>query len=96
MADNPNAESTVEEMLTSTSRGKQGWVVLIVAWVLFLIPIPFVGTVFGGVLVLIAIMLAVIQLGRKSGGLGLLLAALIGSPVVYFVGLFIMTAAMSN
>lgn len=96
MSDNPNTSNVVEEMLSSNSRGKQGWIVLIVAWALFLIPIPFVGTIFGGVLVLVALILAMIQLERKDGGLGLLLAALIGSPIVYFIGLAVMAAFLSS
>ena len=96
MTNQTGSETELNEMLASNTRGKQGWIVLIIAWVLFLVPIPFVGTFFGGFLVFVAMLLAMIQLGRKDGGLGLLLTALLGSPVVYFIGFLLMGAVMAG
>jgi len=76
--------------LTST------WICLILAWLLFLIPIP--GTVLiGGPLNLAAFILAIVVMsnGRVVGGLIALLSSLIISPIIYFLGLAIFTAVVA-
>jgi putative effector of murein hydrolase LrgA (UPF0299 family) len=84
-----------EIAVPEANRGKQGWVVLILGWIVFLLPIPLISTIVGGVLVFVAMLLAVVQLQKRNGGVGLLIATLIGSPLVYFLGVFVLAGVMS-
>ena len=79
-----------------TNRGKQGWIFLSLGWLLFLVPIPLLGTIFGGLLVFIAIILAAAQIQKSTGGVGLLATALLGSPIVYLIGTFVLAGALSG
>lgn len=74
------------------------WVCLVLAWVLFLLPIPGLGLFGGGILNLVAFILAIVVMakGRTVGGLVPLLASIIVSPIIYFIGLAIFGAAVSS
>src|SRR6218665_2251801 len=65
---------------------KATWITLVIAWVLFLLPIPGVGLFVGGTLNLVAFILAIVVMarGRTVGGLIPLLSSLILSPIIYF------------
>lgn len=65
---------------------KGGWICLILGWGFFLLPIPVLSTLVASGLILAAFVLAIISMNRQQGGLALLLASLIVSPVIYFVG----------
>lgn len=77
---------------------KATWITLVIAWVLFLLPIPGVGLFVGGTLNLVAFILAIVVMarGRTVGGLIPLLSSLILSPIIYFIGLAIFGVAVSN
>ena len=77
---------------------KATWVCLIVAWVLFLIPIPGAGLFVGWPLNLVAFILAIVVMARGYTGKGLvpLLASLVVSPIVYFIGIAVLAAAFSS
>lgn len=65
------------------------WITLILAWILFLAPIPGLGLFIGWPLNLVAFILAIVVMsrGRTAQGLIPLILSLVVSPVVYFVGL---------
>ena len=70
---------------------KAGWICLIVAWVLFLIPIPGLGII-GWALNLAAFIISIIVMvkGRVGAGVAQMVCALTVSPIMYFVGLGIL------
>jgi hypothetical protein len=70
---------------------KAGWICLIVAWVLFLIPIPGLGII-GWALNLAAFIISIIVMvkGRVGAGVAQMVCALAVSPIMYFVGLGIL------
>lgn len=73
---------------------KATWVCLIVAWVLFLIPIPGSGFI-GWPINLVAFILAIVVMARgyTTKGLIPLIASLVVSPIVYFVGVSLLAGA---
>ena len=81
---------------TRTAPVKATWICLIIAWVLFLIPLPGAGLFVGWPLNLVAFILAIVVMtrGKTAGGLIPLLASIIVSPIVYFVGLAVLGAAV--
>lgn len=80
---------------TKTAPVKATWICLIVAWVLFLLPIPGVGMFVGWPLNLVAFILAIVVMARgyTSKGLIPLIASLLVSPIVYFIGLAVLAGA---
>jgi len=70
---------------------KAGWISLVVAWVLFLIPIPGLGMI-GWALNLAAFIISIIVMvkGRVGAGVAQMVCALTVSPIMYFVGLGIL------
>ena len=83
---------------TRTAPVKATWICLIIAWVLFLIPLPGAGLFVGWPLNLVAFILAIVVMarGKTAGGLIPLLASIIVSPIVYFVGLAVLGAAVGG
>lgn len=77
---------------------KATWITLVIAWILFLLPIPGVGLFVGGTLNLVAFILAIVVMarGRTVGGLIPLISSLVLSPIIYFIGLAIFGAAVSS
>ena len=69
--------------------GRAAWVCLAVAWVMFLIPLPGTGLFIGWPLNLVGFILAIVAMSKLGtpAGIWQLLASLIVSPIVYFVGL---------
>lgn len=84
--------------VTRSAPVKATWVCLILAWVLFLVPLPGLGMFIGWPLNLVAFILAIVVMARGFTGKGLLplIASLIVSPIVYFIGLAIFGAALSG
>ncbi len=74
---------------------KATWICLIIAWVLFLLPIPGVGIFVGWPLNLVAFILAIVVMTRGLTGKGLipLIASLVVSPIIYFIGLAVLAGA---
>ena len=68
--------------------GKAAWVCLAIAWVAFLVPFPGLGLLVGWPLNLVAFILAIVAMSKMGAGAGLwqLLASLLASPVIYFIG----------
>jgi len=66
---------------------KAAWIVLLLAWAMFLIPVPFSGVFIGWPLNLVAFVLSIVVMskGNTKGGIILLLMTLIVSPFIYFV-----------
>ncbi len=70
---------------------KAGWTCLIVAWALFLIPVPGLGMI-GWALNLSAFIISIILMvkGRVGAGVAQMVCALAVSPVIYLAGLGIL------
>ncbi|SOD53643.1 tRNA_anti-like [Pseudoxanthomonas wuyuanensis] len=87
--------NTVTSQDSRTAPVKATWICLAIAWLLFLIPIPGAGLFVGWPLNLVAFILAIVVMarGKTVGGLLPLLASIIVSPIVYFIGLAIFGAA---
>lgn len=77
---------------------KATWICLAIAWLLFIIPIPGVGLFVGWPLNLVAFILAIVVMarGRTAGGLIPLIASIVVSPIVYFIGLAVFGAALGG
>jgi hypothetical protein len=75
---------------------KAAWVCLAIAWACFLLPIPGVGIFIGWPLNLVAFILAIVGMAKRGamGGLWQLLASLIVSPIVYFIGLAVLAGSI--
>ncbi|WP_024890699.1 hypothetical protein [Luteimonas huabeiensis] len=76
--------------------GRAAWVCLALAWLAFLLPFPGLGLFVGWPLNLVAFVLAIVAMSARGAGAGLwpLLASLIVSPVVYFIGLAVLAGAI--
>lgn len=72
--------------------GRAAWICLAIAWVTFLVPIPGTGLFIGWPLNLVAFILAIVAMSKlgASAGIWQLLASLIASPIVYFVGIAVL------
>ena len=68
---------------------KAGWGTIIAAWIVFLWPIPGVSTVLGGLLSSVAFIVSIVVIakGHAGDGIAQLAVNLLGSPVVYAIGL---------
>lgn len=71
--------------------GRAAWICLAIAWATFIIPFPGLGLFLGWPLNLVAFILAIVAMSRlgASAGLWQLLASLLVSPFVYFLGLVV-------
>jgi len=78
----------------SSSASKAAWICLAIAWACFVLPIPGIGLFIGWPLNLVAFILAIVAMAKRGATAGLwqLLASLVVSPIVYFIGLAIMAA----
>ncbi|HKX79601.1 MAG TPA: hypothetical protein VJM34_13870 [Novosphingobium sp.] len=85
-----NAPAALPTSIPNTA-GRAAWVCLAIAWVTFLVPIPGIGLFIGWPLNLVAFILAIVAMSKRGAFAGLwqLLASLIASPIVYFVGVAI-------
>jgi len=65
---------------------KAAWITLLIAWVMFLIPIPLTGIFIGWPLNLVAFILSIVMMskGNTKSGVIILLLTLIVSPFIYF------------
>jgi hypothetical protein len=68
--------------------GRAAWVLLIVAWVAFLVPVPGTGLFVGLPTNLVAFILSVVAIAQRGTRAGIfqLLSSLILSPIVYLLG----------
>ncbi|MFC3816539.1 hypothetical protein [Lysobacter sp. GCM10012299] len=84
--------------------GKAAWICLAIAWVAFLAPLPLTSWIVGWPLNAVGFVLAIVAMSKLGARAGLwpLIASLIVSPVVYFIGLALFaggvaaTAASAN
>ena len=92
-----NNDSSSAVAPTNPNTVLPAWILLIIAWLCFLVPIPGPGLI-GMVLVLAADILAIVTLvkGRTLQGVILLLCGVLLSPVVYAIGLAILTALVAR
>ncbi|WP_102944774.1 hypothetical protein [Stenotrophomonas sp. VV52] len=77
--------------------GKAAWILLAIAWLCFLLPIPGSGVFIGWPVNLVAFILAIVAMskgGTRKGVIQLLLS-LVASPVVYFIGTMLFVGAVA-
>lgn len=81
------SDATTERQ--DNSAGRAAWICLAIAWVTFIVPVPGLGLFIGWPLNLVAFILAIVAMSKLGAGAGIwqLLASLLVSPVVYFIGL---------
>ena len=86
-----NTSSATAYERKSSSAGRGAWICLVIAWVTFIVPFPGIGLFIGWPLNLVAFILAIVAMSQQGTNAGLwqLLASLIASPIVYFVGLVV-------
>ena len=89
--------NAVTSNTTPNTAGRAAWVCLAIAWACFLLPIPGIGLFIGWPLNLVAFILSIAAMSKRgtSAGLFPLLASLIVSPIVYFVGLAVLAGMIS-
>lgn len=65
-----------------------GWITLALAWLMFLIPIPGLG-ILGWAVNLAALIVGIVVLSKGATGNGIaqIVASIVVSPIVYFIGL---------
>jgi len=80
------------------SAGMAAWICVAIAWVCFLVPIPGIGLFIGWPLNFVAFILAIVAMAKRGAlsGLFQLLATLIVSPVLYFIGLAVFAAMIGS
>ncbi|KGQ19311.1 hypothetical protein LF41_2959 [Lysobacter dokdonensis DS-58] len=76
---------------------KAAWICLVIAWVTFLLPVPFIGML-GWALNLVAFILAIVAMnkGGAMSGLFQLLASLLVSPFVYLIGVILFLGTLDS
>lgn len=89
-------DTQVADVRQDNSTGRAAWICLAIAWVTFLVPFPGLGLFIGWPLNLVAFILAIVAMAKSGAGAGLwqLLASLIASPLVYFIGLAVFVGLM--
>lgn len=82
----------------SPAASRAAWICLAIAWICFIVPIPGIGLFIGWPLNLVAFILAIVAMAKRGAMSGLLqlLASLIASPIIYFIGLAIFGAAVTS
>lgn len=82
----------------SPAASRAAWICLLLAWVCFIVPIPGLGLFVGWPLNFVAFVLSIVAMAKRGvlSGLIQLLASLIVSPVVYFIGLAIFGVALTG
>ena len=90
--------STTQIIQHSAAPIKAAVICLMLAWIFALLPIPFIS--FGGMIVfnIAAFILAILCMSRNSvkSGIGILAGSLIGTPIMYFIGLAILAAGFTH
>ncbi|MCK2183639.1 hypothetical protein [Halomonas getboli] len=89
------------ESETNNGKGapiKAVWILLLIAWVCFLVPFPGLGLFLGAPLNLVAFIIAIVVItrGRTGTGITQLICTLVVSPIVYFIGLAVFGAALNS
>lgn len=84
------------EAAPDNTAGKAAWICLVIAWIAFVVPFPGTGLFVGWPLNLVAFILAIVAMSKRgaSAGLWQLLASLIVSPVVYFIGVAVLASML--
>ena len=94
MGGNLNAIATGN--VQANPAGKAAWIVLVIAWICFLVPIPGLGLFLGWPLNLVAFILAIVAIAKGGAMKGVfqLICSLVVSPIVYFVGFVLFAGAV--
>lgn len=84
--------STGDAVRQDNTAGRAAWICLAIVWATFVVPVPGLGLFIGWPLNLVAFILAIVAMGKSGAGAGLwqLLASLILSPLIYFIGVVVL------
>lgn len=91
-------DEAIIDASSKSTPGRAAWILLVIAWVLFIVPFPGLGWV-GWVLNLVAFILSIVALSQAGvkAGLWQLLASLIVSPIIYWlIGIPLMAALIAH
>lgn len=93
-----NQTTTVAVPVTNTAPVKAAVICLVLAWVFALLPIPFISMMGMVVMNIAAFILAIICMSKSAvkPGVGVLAGSLVGTPIMYFVGLGLMSVGVAN
>ncbi|OGS87753.1 MAG: hypothetical protein A2061_06800 [Gallionellales bacterium GWA2_59_43] len=93
-----NQTTTVAVPVTNAAPVKAAVICLVLAWVFALLPIPFISMMGMVVMNIAAFILAIICMSRSAvkPGVGVLAGSLVGTPIMYFVGLGLMSVGVAN
>lgn len=93
-----NQTTAIAAPAINTAPVKAAVICLILAWVFALLPIPFISMMGMIVMNIAAFILAIICMSKSAvkNGVGVLVGSLIGTPIMYFLGLAILGAGLSN
>jgi hypothetical protein len=82
----------------ASGASKAAWTCLAIAWVCFVVPLPGIGILVGWPLNLVAFILSIVAMSTRgvAAGLWQLLASLIVSPIVYFIGVSLLLGLASR
>ncbi|MFY2764436.1 hypothetical protein [Arenimonas sp. MALMAid1274] len=85
----------MHDAIPNTAPVKAGWIVLGLAWLLFLVPIPGLG-ILGWAVNLAALVIAIIVITKDevAHGVGQLVCSIVVSPIVYFLGLILFVGVL--
>lgn len=93
-----NQTTAVAASITNTAPVKAAVICLALAWVFALLPIPFISMMGMVVMNIAAFILAIICMSKNAvkPGVGVLAGSLVGTPIMYFVGLGLMSAGIAS
>jgi hypothetical protein len=93
-----NQTATVAAPVTNTAPVKAAVICLILAWAFALLPIPFISMMGMIVMNIAAFILAIICMSKSAvkPGVGVLAGSLVGTPIMYFIGLGLMSAGIAS
>lgn len=83
---------------TNSSPVKAAIICLVLAWIFALLPIPFISMVGMSVMNIIALILAIVCMSKNAvkPGVWVLIGSLVGTPIMYFLGIAILGAGLSG
>lgn len=91
-------QTTIDVSAKNMAPVKAAVICLILAWVFALLPIPFISMMGMIVMNIAAFILAIICMSKSAvkHGVGVLAGSLIGTPIMYFMGLALMSAGVAS
>lgn len=93
-----NQTTAVTSPITNSAPVRAAVICLVLAWVFALLPIPFISMMGMIAMNIAAFVLAIICMSKNAvkPGVGVLAGSLVGTPIMYFIGLGLMSAEIAS